>query len=302
MNLRRVPVRRAVTVLLVTAGLGTTAAITAAYLRGTSIPLLEPKGPIAAEEEQLILVAAALSLFVLVPVFALAITFAIRYREGNTDAKYSPTLTNSPRIEAAWWILPSALIGILAVIGWSSAYTLDPFQPLTSATKPLAIEVVALDWKWLFIYPAQHIACVNEMVIPETTPINLSLTSDAPMNSFWIPQLSGQIYAMPGMQTQLHLEASSSGTFNGTTANLSGVGFSGMRFQTKSTPSQDFQQWVLRTERSPTSLSLTQYQALARPTTNDPVSCYSNADPSLFASIIARYMAPTGGHGMRPTP
>ena len=302
MKLRRLPVRRAVTVGLVTAVIGTTVALAAAYLHGRSIPVLDPRGPIAGQERDLILIAAALSLFVVIPVFVLAIALAIKYREGNPDSKYSPTLTNSPRLEAAWWIFPSALIGILAVFGWSSAHTLDPFQPLTSGTKPLTVEVVAMDWKWLFIYPDQHIACVNEMVIAENTPINLVLTSDAPMNSFWIPQLSGQIYAMSGMQTQLHLEASSSGTFNGTSANLSGVGFSGMTFQVKSMSSIDFQQWAANAYRSPRTLDRAQYAELARPTTNDPVSCYSNADPTLFTSIIAGYMAPSGGSGMRMTP
>ena len=178
--------------LLVALAIGGVVAAAATYLSGTNIPVLDPKGPVANSERQLIVLAAALSLFVVIPVFSLLILIAIRYREGNERAKYSPHLKNSPLIEAGWWAFPTLLIAILGVVSWNAAHTLDPYRSIQSSAKPVTVQVVALDWKWLFLYPQQHIACVNEMNIPTKQPIHLQLTSDAPMNSFWIPQLSGQ--------------------------------------------------------------------------------------------------------------
>jgi len=267
----------------------------AAYLRGVDIPVLEPKGPIASQEQHLIIITALLSLFVVIPVLGLVVAFAVKYREGNTTAEYSPTLASSKRFEAVWWIYPTALIVILSIITWNSAHSLDPYKPLASKTQALTIQVVSLDWKWLFIYPDQDVACVNEMVIPNNTPVDLLLTSDAPMNSFWIPQLSGQIYAMPGMQTQLHLEASSVGTFRGLSANISGAGFSGMTFTTSSRSLTAFREWIDATQRSPKALDQQAYSVLARPTENAPISCFTDSDTSLFLSIILRYMTPDSG-------
>ncbi len=265
-----------------------------AYLHGNNIQVLNPKGPIARQERNLIYTALALSLIVVIPVYSLAIIFAVRYREGNTKAKYSPNLSGNRIAETIWWIVPSIIILILAVITWRSSHTLDPYRPIVSKNKPLTIQVVALDWKWLFIYPQQNVASVNLFEFPENTPLDFEITSDAPMNSFWIPQLGGQIYAMPGMSTQLHLLASSQGSFDGSSANISGKGFAGMTFTAKSTSAQTFQNWLMATKHSSTKLGLQQYDKLMQPSENNPPSYYSLADSNLYYSIIDKYVAQSG--------
>src|SRR5580700_9838221 len=174
------------------------------YLHHTNIPVLEPKGPVGLQERNLLFFGAALSLVVVIPVFTMLFFITWKYREGNTKAKYSPDFDHSRIAETIWWLIPAVLITILSVVGWNSSHTLDPYRPLSSKTPQMTIQVVALDWKWLFIYPQQHIATVNMVQFPKNTPINFEITSDSVMNSFWIPQLGGQIYSMPGMSTQLH--------------------------------------------------------------------------------------------------
>jgi cytochrome o ubiquinol oxidase subunit 2 len=262
------------------------------YLHRTNIPLLEPRGPIAEKERNLILFAAGLSLFVVIPVFSMAIFIAWKYRESNTEATYSPDFDRSRVAEAIWWIIPSVLITILSVVAWNSSHTLDPYRPLSSKVPPLNVEVVALDWKWLFIYPNQDIASVNQLEIPVNTPISFEITSDAPMNSFWIPQLSGQIYAMPGMSTQLHLLASKAGSYNGYSANISGVGFAGMNFKTDAVSQSQFNEWMRTTSHQPNQLNLAAYNQLVRPTQDNPVSYYSSVDNNLYTTVINKYMLP----------
>ena len=178
------------------------------------------------------------------------------------------------------------------MITWDSSHALDPYRPLSSNVKPLTIQVVALDWKWLFIYPKQDIATVNYVQFPANTPITFDVTSDAPMNSFWIPQLGGQIYAMPGMATELHLEASQNGSFDGSSANISGKGFSGMTFTAKATSSADFNAWVKTVQQAPQNLDAAAYVALAKPSENVPRAYYANADLTLYNQIIMQYMMP----------
>lgn len=264
------------------------------YFHGRSIAVLDPQGPIALQERNLIGFAVLLSLLVVIPVFTLTALFAWRYREGNTKATYSPELDHSRVAETIWWLIPSALILILSVVAWNSSYQLDPYKPLASANPPLTIQVVALNWKWLFIYPQQHIATVNFVQFPAQTPLNFEITADAPMNSFWIPQLGGQIYAMPGMSTQLHLMANQNGSFRGSSANISGEGFSGMNFTAKASSRSDFDQWVRSVQQSPNSLSPTTYRQLVKPSQNNPVASYTADDVSLYTTIINAYMLPTG--------
>ena len=262
------------------------------YLHGTTIAVLDPKGPVALQERNLIMLAGILSLIVVIPVFALTFGFAWRYREGNTKAKYSPELDHSRVAETIWWLIPSALILTLSIVAWNSSHQLDPFKPLASSTPPITIQVVALDWKWLFIYPQQHIATVNFFQFPKQTPVNFEVTSDAPMNSFWIPQLGGQIYAMPGMSTQLHLMASENGSFNGSSANISGSGFAGMTFTATSSSQVDFNRWVDSVRRSPSSLTAAAYSKLAQPSTSNAVAYYAADDAGLYDSVINKYMLP----------
>jgi cytochrome o ubiquinol oxidase subunit 2 len=260
------------------------------YLAHTNIPVLEPKGVIAEKERNLIVFALLLALVVVIPVYTLLFVFVWRYREGNKKAKYSPNLAGSRKLEALWWFIPSVLILILSIVTWRSSHELDPYKPLISSVAPINVQVVALDWKWLFIYPQQHIASVNLLEFPVGTPINFEVTSDAPMNSFWIPQLGGQIYAMPGMSTQLHLMATSTGDFAGSSANISGDGFAGMDFTARATSEGSFNDWVQTVQDSPQSLSQQMYDQLARASENNPVAFYSAPANNLYNTILVKYL------------
>lgn len=234
--------------------------------------------------------ALALSLIVIVPVFTMLFIIAWRYREGNTKSTYSPDLDGSRKAEAVWWLIPSLLILVLSIVTWNSSHALDPFKPLASSEQPLRIQVISLNWKWLFIYPDQNVAATNELYLPVNRPVEFDLTSDAPMNSFWIPQLAGQIYTMPGMKTQLHLLASKTGTYRGQSANISGIGFAGMVFQTHVTSDGAFTTWVNQAKHSSNTLSQTVYDRLAEPTSNTPVFLYKSVQPELFDATIHKYM------------
>jgi len=174
---------------------------------------------------------------------------------------------------------------------WQSAHQLDPYKPLPSVNPPLTVEVVALDWKWLFIYPAQGVASVNLLEIPQNVPIHFELTADAPMNSFWIPSLGGQIMVMPGMETQLNLLANKAGSYNGFSGNISGDGFSGMAFTAKAVPQDEFDAWAASSASS-TPLDAAAYAALAAPSEYNPVATYTLADTGVFGSVIMGYMMP----------
>src|ERR1039458_5291309 len=262
------------------------------YLRRTSIPILEPRGPVGLQERNLLLFALALSLFVIIPVFSLLLFIAWKYQESNESAKYSPDFDHSRLFRSVWWLIPSVMIAVLSVVAWNSSHSLDPYRPLNSRTPQMTIQVVALDWKWLFIYPQQHIASVNLVQFPKNTPIDFQITSDSVMNSFWIPQLGGQIYSMPGMSSQLHLMASQDGSFNGLSANISGAGFSGMTFIARSSSEKAFDSWAHNASQSQDNLSLAAYNKLDRPSQNNPVAYYSSPKQDLYATILAKYDGP----------
>lgn len=275
--------------------------VSAVYLHHTNIPVLEPRGPIGEQERNLMFFALGLSLIVVLPVFTLLFVFAWKYREGNPKkTKYSPELDGNRIAETIWWLIPTALIVVLSFVAWNSSHTLNPFKPIASKNPQMTIQVVALDWKWLFIYPGQHIATVNFVQIPKNTPVDFEITSDTVMNSFWIPQLGGQIYAMPGMSTQLHLMASSDGSFRGSSANISGVGFAGMSFITKATSETAFTQWVKTVQQTPRTLSTASYAQLSRPSEYNKVSYYSSASPNLYATIVLKYMTPPTTSSSQP--
>ncbi|HEY8998923.1 MAG TPA: ubiquinol oxidase subunit II [Candidatus Saccharimonadales bacterium] len=271
-------------------------AATVLYLRHTTVAVLAPRGVIAAREKHLMVITVLLAAIVVIPVFAMLFAFAWRYREGNSKkAKYSPELDGSRVAETIWWLIPSAIILILSVVTWNSSHALDPYKPIASSVKPLNVEVVALDWKWLFIYPQQNVASVNTLELPVNTPVNFEITADAPMNSFWIPQLGGQIYAMPGMSTQLHLMASQVGNYYGSSANISGSGFSGMNFMAHAVSSADFTRWVASAKKSPKNLTAASYTKLAAPSSNVLPTLYASADSSLYDTIVMKYMMPMPG-------
>ena len=262
------------------------------YISGHNMGIFNPKGIIALAERNLIITALCLMLVVVIPVFVLLATFAWRYRAGNTKAKYTPDWHSNQALEIIWWTIPAIIIFILATITWKSAHDLDPFKPLNSNVKPITIQVVALDWKWLFIYPEQNIATVNFVQFPKDVPINFEITADAPMNSFWIPQLAGQVYSMAGMSSQLHLMASEEGSYNGLSSNFSGNGFSGMKFIAKATSQEAFDQWIKTVRMSPLSLTLNQYNELVKQSQNNPVAYYATVEEKLYNTIIMKFMAP----------
>jgi cytochrome o ubiquinol oxidase subunit II len=259
---------------------------------GTNIPVLEPRGLVGQKERSLMFFALLLSLLVVVPVFTMTFMIAWKYREGNTKAKYTPDFDHSRIAETIWWTGPLILVIILSVVAWRSSHELDPFKSLASTTEPLTIQVVALDWKWLFIYPKQDIATLNYVQFPKDTPVNFEITADAPMNSFWIPQLGGQIYAMPGMSTRLHLMANQTGSYTGSSANISGEGFAGMHFLAKSTSQADFNVWAQAIHRTPNTLSQEVYDQLAQPSTNTGVAYYSPIKTNLYGTILMKFMGP----------
>lgn len=266
--------------------------LTVWFINSHTIAVLNPQGIIADQQRQLIVTATLLMAIVVLPVFALTFGIAWRYRAGNKKARYSPDLSGNRWAETVWWLIPFAIIAILASIVVISSHQLDPFKPLASNKKPLRIQVISLEWKWLFLYPDLHVASVNYLPVPTNTPLNFELTSDAPMNSFWIPQLGGQIYTMPGMSTQLHLMASNTGDYKGSSANISGEGFAGMHFTTHATSEADFNAWVKATASSSSQLTIDAYNELAKPSSNVTPAKY--AFPAtydrLYDTVVLKYM------------
>jgi cytochrome o ubiquinol oxidase subunit 2 len=267
-------------------------AVAVILLWGNEIPVLQPKGVIADREHDLMVTTILLSLIVVVPVFALTIFIAWKYRAANTQAEYKPEWDGSRKLEFTWWVIPSVIILVLSVIAWRSSHQLDPFKPLESATPPVTIQVVALQWKWLFIYPDQQIATVNYVQFPEKTPVNFVITADAPMNSFWIPSLGGQIYAMSGMSTKLHLMANETGVFDGSSANISGKGFAGMKFKAEAVSQDNFYGWMQSVKQSSNVLNMDEYEKLAKPSENSLPSTYASVTSGLYDNVIMKYMAP----------
>ena len=263
-------------------------ALSVLYINTHTIDVLEPKGMIGERERELMITASLLMLIVVIPVFVLTWIFAWKYRVGH-KLRHDPNWEHNYIAEYCWWGVPIVIILILAVTTWKSSHDLNPFKPIENGKKPISIQVVALDWKWLFIYPEQGIATVNFVQFPEKTPINFAITSDAPMNSFWIPQLGGQIYAMPAMRSKLHLIANESGSFKGVSANISGKGFAGMRFVAQATTDEEFDQWVLKVKASARPLD---YEKLAQPSEYHPVEYYLLDRQDLFDRIMMKYMRP----------
>lgn len=261
--------------------------------KGFNFAVLNPAGEVAQKQKDLIYFTLALSLIVVVPVFIMTFVFAWKYRASNAKSTYMPEWDSNKKLEFVWWAIPIAIILVLSIVTWKTSHSLDPYKKLESTTKPLTVQVVALDWKWLFIYPEQKVASINELNIPTNTPINFEITADAPMNSFWIPQLGGQIYAMAGMQTKLHLIADRPGVYKGSSANLSGQGFAGMDFNTNATSRTEFELWAKKTNSTSSVLGWEEYQKLAEPTSNNPVSVYALNDNKLYNEIIMKYMNPT---------
>ncbi len=278
--------------LLALTVIGTIIVVLVLMVQSGNVAILNPKGAIALYERDLFLGTIFLMLIVVIPVFILIISFTWIFRATNLAAKYTPEAEGSLILEIVWWVPPCVIILILGLITWKSTHELDPYAPLAETTPPITIQVVALNWKWLFIYPNERIATVNFVQFPEKTPVNFQITADAPMNSFWIPQLGGQIYAMAGMMTKLHLIADGVGDYAGLSANYSGRGFSGMKFVARSTSQADFDRWVEEVRQDPDTLDGDAYARLAAPSEKNPIEYYSSVPQDLYAKIIMKFMVP----------
>ncbi|MEO5736435.1 MAG: ubiquinol oxidase subunit II [Variovorax sp.] len=266
-------------------------------LAGCNMVLMNPSGDVAAQQRDLIIQSTVLMLLIVVPVIALTLLFAWRYRKSNTEAVYKPDWDHSTQLELVIWAAPLLIVIALGALTWISTHTLDPYRPLQRinaerdvipGTRPLVVEVVALDWKWLFIYPEQGIALVNEMAAPVDRPIMFKITASSVMNSFFIPALAGQIYAMPGMETKLHAVINKPGEFEGFSANYSGAGFSNMRFKFHGLSGADFDKWVQTAKGASAPLDRAAYLALEKPSERNPVQRYASVAPDLYDAIVNR--------------
>lgn len=264
-------------------------------LAGCDLVVMSPSGDIAVQQRDLIIVSVLLMLLIIIPVICLTLFFAWRYRQSNTSATYDPEWHHSTRLEVVIWSAPLAIIIALGAITWISTHKLDPFRPLDridaersipADVKPLTVQVVALDWKWLFFYPELGIATVNELAAPVDVPINFEITASSVMNSFYIPALAGQIYAMPGMETKLHAVINKEGVYQGFSANYSGAGFSHMRFKFHGFNQQGFDAWVAQVKNQGTALNRDAYMKLVRPSEREPVRYFASADSDLFDAIV----------------
>jgi cytochrome o ubiquinol oxidase subunit II len=269
--------------LLVAAG---TAAFCASCQRAG---VIDPHGPIAAQQLLLLINSTAIMLVVVVPVIVATLAFAWWYRAGNPRARRSDARAYEGRLEFVLWAIPALVVILLGGVIWIGSHELDPRAPIATTgpdPKALPVEVVSLDWKWLFIYPEEGIAAVNELVVPVDRPVAFRLTAATVMNSFFVPQLGSQIYTMPGMVSRLHLMASAAGDFPGFSANFSGDGFAWMRFVAKAVPATDFAAWVEKAKTEGPVLDLSGYAALAKPSKAVPPSTYRAIEPLLFQHIV----------------
>ena len=270
-----------------------------AALAGCNTVVMNPTGDIAKQQADLIVISVLLMLIIIIPVMLLVVWFAWRYRKG-ANAAYEPDWDHSTKLELIIWGAPLLIIIVLGLITWVSTHKLDPYRPLdridanrplAASVKPLEVQVVALDWKWLFIYPEQGIASVNHLVTPIDVPVRFKITSSTVMNTFYIPTLAGMIYAMPGMETELNAVLNKTGDYRGLSANFSGDGFSHMKFAYKGVTQADFDTWVKEMKTGTEVLDRADYMVLEKPTAKEPVRHYAQVEPALFNRILNRCVA-----------
>jgi cytochrome o ubiquinol oxidase subunit 2 len=249
---------------------------------------------VGADEKVILFDATVIMLAVVIPVIVCTLAFAWWFRSRNKRAQRRPDWEYSGRIEFVTWSIPALIVLFLGGIAWIGSHDLDPHQPLGSGVEPVEVEVISLDWKWLFIYPQEQVATVNELVIPVNVPVRFRLTSGSVMNSFFVPQLGSQIYTMAGMTTHLNLMASHEGTFSGISAQFSGDGFSDMRFDVRAVPLEDYKAWLAATHASAGNLNAARYTQLANPSRDDKPVAFGEVRPGLFESVVHNHGAATG--------
>jgi cytochrome o ubiquinol oxidase subunit 2 len=262
----------------------------AALLGGCSEGVLDPKGPIASAERQILFNSLGIMLAIVIPTIVATLGVAYWFRSSNARARYLPDFKYSGRLELLVWSIPAMTVLLVGGVAWVGAHDLDPRKPIVSTTKPITVQVVSLNWKWLFIYPEQGLASVNQLTIPVGTPVSFQLTSSNVMNSFFVPQLGSQIYTMAGMVTRLHLQADHPGTYRGLSAQYSGAGFSAMRFTVDSVPDDQFARWIDATRGSGPTLDTRTYAELAKPSEAVAPFTYCAVAPGLFDGIVSSAM------------
>lgn len=255
--------------------------------------ILHPKGIIAQSELELIITNIILMLIIIVPTYLLLFVVVYKYFIKKEGATYDPEHTLGPVKQLFMWGLPSIVVAVMAIVTWDATHKLNPYKPLESEVTPLSVQVVAMDWKWLFIYPELEVATLNYFPIPEQTPIHLQLAADgSPMNSFWIPQLSGQIYSMTGMSTQLYLMADHPGKYVGRAVEINGEGYSDMTFSVQSFSIKDFEAWVSQAKKGDLHLTEEVYNELVQPSINKSILLFSEVEKDLYHKIIHKYTHP----------
>ena len=264
----------------------------AATLGGCTGGVLDPKGPITAAERQIMFNSLGIMLAIVFPTMLATLGVAWWFRASNGRARYMPEFAYSGRLEILVWSIPIMTVFLVGGVAWVGSHDLDPPKPIASAAKPVRVQVVSLDWKWLFIYPEQGIASVNQLTVPVGTPISLELTSSGVMNSFFVPQLGGQIYTMSGMVTRLHLQADQTGTYRGISANYSGAGFSDMHFDVDTVPTKQFDEWITAARNGGQVLDLEAYAELAKPSQAVVPFTFRSVAPGLFGGIVSSELSP----------
>lgn len=278
------------------------AMLACAGLCGCQLDILDPEGPVGRGDRTILLNAVAIMLVIVIPTLVAILVIAWRFRSSNSKARYLPDWGYSGRIELVVWSIPLLTVMFLGGVAWIGSRELDPAMPLPSSAKPLEVEVVSLDWKWLFIYPEQKIASVNELVIPAGTPVHFALTSASVMTAFFVPRLGSMIYTMNGMSTQLNLEADSPDTYLGEASHFSGDGFSDMHFEVRAVAADDFAQWIRAAQATGPDLDRGQYMKLARQSENVRPFTFRTVAQGLYQQIVTQAIAPgPGPRSGRPT-
>ncbi|GGO07875.1 ubiquinol oxidase subunit II [Saccharibacillus kuerlensis] len=252
--------------------------------------VLDPKGPIAAKQLDLIIITTLLCAVIIVPVLIITFVIVWRYRASNKKADYKPEWAHSNLLETIWWGIPIVIVIILAIVTVRYTHELEPSKALASDKDEVVIQAVSLNWKWLFLYPEEGIATINTITIPEDRPIRFELTSDSPMNSFWVPELGGQLYAMSGMSMALYLQADEPGTYFGTGANFTGEHFANMTFDVNATSEEEYAQWIEEAKSSSETLTAESYEELSKPTEKEEPRLYASFPNGMYESIVTKYL------------
>ncbi len=286
-------------ILAIFLGLADLAFVIRFLLQGQNIALINTKGMVAQEQLNLMVFTVVVLLTIAMPTLFLLYFTAWKYRESNPKAAHVPNARQSKFLVPGMWLVPTAFMLVLAVFMWSATHRLVPQKSVAANTKPLKIQVVSMRWKWMFIYPEQNIATVNFVQVPVNTPVEFELTADeAPMSSFWIPNLGGQLYSMTGHINRLNLIAETPGDYPGSSAEINGAGFSGMKFTARASSAEEFELWVQTVKQSPDPLDAAKYESILIPSENNPAAYFSAIEPGLYDKVVMKY---TGSHSHQPT-